>query len=370
MRHSIRPTILIGCASAALSAVTGCAGLKLQLVEASVRRPSNVAVYFTVDTRSGEPVPNLTPEDFHIYEDGQPVSVLESKQTILQPEVAAIHYTLLLVDMSGSVVGSGDMPTLIQAASSFAERVGPYQKVAIYAFDGSPHITPVVGFNGNVRSGVHALSTWRPRDPSTNLNGAVIEGVKVLNHQIENAPVPLRFGTLVVFTDGTDRAHRASPDDVTKSLDTAGFETYVIGVGQEVDRGQLSKIGRSGTYASQNRADIQRGFDEVAERIEASSRRYYLLSYCSPSRAGDHVVEIEAVARSASGRLSHPFNANGFGPNCDPNQKPAFDVHHPRVTPPNAVAPAPVSEGPRAGGHVASASGESHAAPGGWQPQR
>src|SRR4030095_961713 len=107
-----------------------------------------------------------------------------------------------------------------------------------------PHLTSVVGFGGNVRSGVNALSTRRPRDPSTNLNGAVIEGVRLLTQQIERAPVPLRFGTLVVFTDGTDRAHRASPDDVNKALDSAGFETYVIGVGQEVDSKQLQSIGR------------------------------------------------------------------------------------------------------------------------------
>src|SRR3954470_76243 len=202
MRHSSSLPSSIGLAVAGLSAaVSGCAGLKLQLVDASVRRPSNVAVYFTVDTKGGEPVADLTPQDFRIYEDAQPVSILESKQTILQPEVAAIHYTLLLIDMSGSVVDSGDMPALIQAAASFGERVGPYQKVAVSTFDGSPHITLVVGFGGNVRAGVNALANRRPRDPSTNLNGAVIEGVKVLTQQMDHAPVPLRFGTLVVFTD-------------------------------------------------------------------------------------------------------------------------------------------------------------------------
>jgi len=361
------PSAFIGFCTALLSALSGlgCAGLKLQLVDASVRKPSNVAVYFTVDTRGGEPVADLAPDQFHIYEDGQPVSVLESRQTILQPEVAAIHYTLLLVDMSGSVVDSGDMPALIQAASSFAERVGPYQKVAIYTFDGSPHLTPLVGFGGNIRGGIHVLATRRPRDPSTNLNGAVIEGVHVLHRQMESAPVPLRFGTLVVFTDGTDRAHRASPDDVSRALDSAGFETYVIGVGQEVDRGQLSRIGRSGTFASRNRSDIQRGFDEVGARIEASSKRYYLLSYCSPSRAGQHQVEIEAVAHGRSGRLSHPFDANGFGPTCDPNQKPAFDVRHPRSIPPDAVAP-PVAEKRPASSPPPSSSGNAS----GWQPKR
>ena len=309
---------------------TGC-GLRLQMVDASVRKPSNVAVYFTVDKTSGQPVANLSPADFHILEDGKPVSTLESRQTILQEEVAAVHDTLLLVDMSGSVVGSGQMPALMAAAASFAERVGPYQKVALYTFDGSPHINPVVPFGGNVRAGVSALGRYRPRDPSTNLNGAIVESVKALARQLESAPQPLRFGTLVVFTDGTDRAHRVSGEEVRKLLDAAAFDVFAIGVGAEVDARELGAIGRSGTFASQNRDDIAKGFDEMGRRIEDASRRFYLLSYCSPSRAGEHDVEIEAVAGARRGRLKHHFNAAGFGPNCDPNQKPAFDVRHPRV---------------------------------------
>src|SRR5438132_5375820 len=124
----------------------GCTSLRLQLVDKSVQRPSNIAVYFTADTSRGEPVPDLKPTDFRIYEDGEPVSQYESKQTILQPEVAAVHYTLLLVDMSGSVVSSPDVPKLVAAASAFAERVAPYQKMAVFAFDGSPQLTPMVGF--------------------------------------------------------------------------------------------------------------------------------------------------------------------------------------------------------------------------------
>src|SRR5580765_8799712 len=146
MRKQAGIGLFIGFCGAFLIVPAGCAGLKLQMVDHSVHRPSNVAVYFSVETRNGQPVANLTPQDFHIYEDRQPVSILESKQTILNPEVAAIHYTLLLVDLSGSVVDSGDMPALIQAASTFGDRVGPYQKVAVYTFDGSPNLTAVVPF--------------------------------------------------------------------------------------------------------------------------------------------------------------------------------------------------------------------------------
>lgn len=330
MGRAVPAWVLVGAGAAAL--LSGCASLKVGFVDGSVRKPSNVAVYFTVDTNRGEPVPDLTPENFRIYEDHQPVSQSESQLTILQPEVAAVHYTLLLVDMSGSVVRSPDVPALVNAASSFAERVGPYQKLAVYAFDGSPHLVPMAGFGAsNVSGGIGALGTYRPHDPSTNLNGAVIEALRVLDRQMDAATVPLRFGTLVVFTDGTDRAHRVSDDQVRKTLEDTEVEVYAIAVGDEVDEGSIRRIGRSGTFTSKRREDIARGFDDIAARIEGYSKRYYLLGYCSPSRAGEHDVEIEASKGGASGRLSYHFDATGFGPNCDPRSKPAFNVHRPRI---------------------------------------
>src|SRR6185436_14255536 len=113
----MRPLI---CLSLALA---GCAGLRPRLQDASVQKPSNVAVYFTVDTWKGEPVPGLTADQFHIYEDDKLVSPFESKQTILNPEVAAMHYTLLLVDMSGSVAKSGQLPALQEAVNAFTSKV-------------------------------------------------------------------------------------------------------------------------------------------------------------------------------------------------------------------------------------------------------
>ena len=48
--------LIIGLGGAFLIAPSGCAGLKLQMVDHSVHKPSNVAVYFTVETRGGQPV--------------------------------------------------------------------------------------------------------------------------------------------------------------------------------------------------------------------------------------------------------------------------------------------------------------------------
>jgi hypothetical protein len=319
---------------AALVLFAGCASLKLQMVDRSVQRPSNIAVYFTADTSRGDPVADLAPTDFHIYEDGEPVSVFESRQTILQPEVAAAHYTLLLVDMSGSVAASPDLDKVVSGAASFAQQVGRYQKLGIFAFDGSPHVTPISPFgSGNPQGTLRGFASFQSKDPSTNLNGAVVEAIKILERQMSQSTVPLRFGTLVVFTDGTDHASRVSKETLHAALDELDIEVYAIAVGSEVNDGEIRAIGRNGTFTSKNPEDVRRGFDEIGQRIEAYSKRYHLFSYCTPARAGHHNVEIEAVKGTMRGRLSYDFKADGFGPNCDPNQKPAFSVRHPRTQP-------------------------------------
>jgi hypothetical protein len=309
--------------------VSGCAALHPELVVMSVKKPSNVAVYFTVDTRSGDPVPGLKAEQFRIYEDGKLISPFESKQTILNPDVAVMHYTLLLVDMSGSVTRSGALPALQAAVEKFNERVSKFHQTAIYAFDGRPNIFPIRGFGSGEAP---SMGHFDAKDPSTNLYGAVVEAIKVLDKQLERSPVPVHFGSLVIFTDGTDHAHRISRDQVMSALDQANFDVYVIGVGAEIDEGELNAIGKSGTALSRDPTKVAESFDKMAERIEGYSKRFYLLSYCSPARAGEHELRIQPVtAEGKSGELEVRFNAAGFGPNCDPNRKPEFDVHRPRM---------------------------------------
>ena len=321
-----------------LALLVGCGGgrqLKMTMLDASVQRPSNVAVYFTVDTHEGEPVAGLTAEQFKIYEDGQPVSVLESKQTILNPEVAAAHHTLLLVDMSGSVTESGDLPVIVESAEQFTLKVQQYQKVAVYAFDGSPQIHPISGFSGSsgATAGVDRLDGFKARDPSTNLNGAIVEALRVLERQMQSASAstPLTFGTLVVFTDGTDRAGRVTREKLYEAIGKTNVDVMVIGVGAEIDNSELRGIGRDGAILNKDRTQIGAAFQQMAARVEAFSKRYYLLGYCSPARAGMHVVRVETTAGGASGSVEYEFDARGFGPNCDPTRPPSFNTRRPRA---------------------------------------
>jgi hypothetical protein len=233
----------------------------------------------------------------------------------------------------------------VQAVGAFSDRVAKQQKVAIYAFDGSPDLYPIVPFTdqpGSTRAGVQQLATFKPKDPSTNLNGAVVKALDELDASLGKASQPLKFGTLVIFTDGTDRANRVPESTMKQHVHEKPFDVFAIGLGAEIKGPQLQEIGKSGTAMASDKNAIVKAFDDVGARVEAKTRSYYLLSYCSPSRAGKHEVRIEALfvqpqsQNEDRGSMTSDFDATGFGPGCDPNTPPTFDV-----TKGDALAPPP-----------------------------
>jgi VWA domain-containing protein len=315
----------------------GCAGrIQMTLVNSEQRKPNNVWVFFTAQ-KGEDPIGGLAAERFRIYEDDALVSPFESRQVIQNPEVAAVMYTLLLLDVSGSITESGQIEPLVDAAEMFIERVGKTQKVAVYAFDGADKIHPIVPFTEAeqaLKGGLEGLRSYKPRDPSTNLNGAVVQGLARLKLDLSRDRRPLKFGTLVVFSDGADRAARVSRDSMRAAIDDpadARLELFAIGIGDEseLEQAHLSEIGRDGTEQGADRSKVKPAFDRIAAKIESHSKRFYLLSYCTPARDGEHVVRIElADEKLGKGALEYRFQAAGFGPPpaCDPERLPAFSL--------------------------------------------
>jgi hypothetical protein len=329
-----------------LGASSGCAAnLEVTRINSDQQKPNNVWVFFTVE-KDDEPVAGLTADDFEIYEDNSLVSKYESQQVIQNPEVAAVMYTMLLLDMSGSVTESGQADLLVDAATIFSERVGKTQKVGVYAFDGEEKlhsVTPFTETQGSVEGGLDGLRGYKAKDPSTNLHGAVGLALDELEEALQKDKRPLKFGTLVVFTDGTDRAGRVTKEEMVESLNSeehARYEIYAIGVGAELEEKQLEDLGRDGTEMASDPGKVREAFERVAAKIEAHAKRFYLLSYCTPARKGQHIVRIEAHTRNekgkknGSGSLEYEFSAEKFGPppQCDPNREPKFSLE--RVDPP------------------------------------
>jgi hypothetical protein len=326
---------LVVLSTAALVLQSGCAELQLTPIKLTQQRPSNVALYFQVRTGSGDPAGSIAADQFRIYEDRQLVSADESKQTILPPDLVAAHYTLLLVDVSGAATDDAMGEAIGQAAGAFAARVDKIEKLGVYAFDGSPDLYPIVSFvdpPDGAEAKARSLASFKPKDPSSNLNGAVVSALGELDDALGKASQPLRLGTLVVFAAGADRAGRVSTDAMIQRLRDKPFDVFAIGLGPKITDGQLRQIGKNGTAMAADKNAIAKAFDDMGGKVEGASRSYYLLSYCSPSRAGKHEVRVEATVTNPktkgeqTGSLRGDFDATGFGPGCDPKTPPTFDV--------------------------------------------
>lgn len=306
---------------------SGCDGgaeapcVDLELLKGWAAPPGNVTVYFTVDTCAGEPVPGLVPDDFDISEDGLTVPPAQGNQTILNASIGFRVRTVLVLGLSGSVLES--RPELLAAARTFVERtVADDREVAVYVFDGAPTMQRIVDFTADatvLRDGIDSLSTWEPRDLSTDLHGAILEGLGVLDAA---APIPIsldavRAGGMVLFTDGTDRAARHTQEEAQAAVDSTRHFVMTIGLGGAIDRAGLERFGKDGSEFAAGAEALGTAFERTADRVRRMSGRYYVLGYCSPSRSGAHTMELRVEGRR--GELRFRFDAAGFGGLCDPN---------------------------------------------------
>ncbi|MEY4579194.1 MAG: hypothetical protein RL701_3897, partial [Pseudomonadota bacterium] len=228
------------CLLACLCSAACASNLKLTRIASAARAPGNVAVFFSVDTADGEPVTDLAVSDLRISEDGEPLSLARTQQTLLDDDRAAAHATVLIVDMSTSARGSDLQHAITLAVSAFVNRVKTQQRVAVYAFDGGRFVYEILPFAGpaseaDVTAALNGrLRAFETHDPATNLNGALLLGLSHLDDGLRVAHAPRRFGNLVVFTDGTDRANRVPYQQVIDAVEASPYRVYTLGLGREV----------------------------------------------------------------------------------------------------------------------------------------
>ncbi len=314
-------------------------------------RPGKVSAFFSVDTCGGQPVSGLTGDNFEILEDGNAVSPYESRRTV-QPKGQRYQMdSLLLLDFSGSILRSNSWPVVRGAATKYIEtvlaRATDGQRVAIYTFDGRVVPQQVVGFTGEKTALLDGLKSLEDRqcesnaqcagnpeaktcaayrcvDDSTNLNGALIQAIDLLQAQSSaQKDVAFKDASLIVFTDGTDQAARESSVSVLARVRASPVHIFTVGLGTEVDRGALESYGKDGYYPANAPAELALAFSRIAEKVAGLANRFYLLEYCSPKRNGRH--ELKLIARwtaagetaAAVGSMTREFDATGFESGCD-----------------------------------------------------
>jgi len=304
----------------------------VELIEAESEPPSKIRLFFKVDLGEENQFTTLEPSAFEIYEDGSQISRLESQADIQREPGDFLYSSVLMLDLSGSVLNNADLPRLKEAATTFIERTMPVEseelygtrEMSVYWFDGEQSIHPLVDFTSerdSLIAGIESINEDISSDVSTNLNGAVIQGISVINDRLRDVREDSSgstAGSMVLFTDGTDQAGYVSTEQALDSVRNAGSgrSLFTIGLGGEIDQEILESFGKDGFELAQDSLDLNDSFLAVAKRLEAESNSYYVLEYCSPKRSGQHSLELRATYEDKFGNFETQFSAEGFSGGC------------------------------------------------------
>lgn len=266
--------------------------------------------------------------------DARRVSTYESRLRLLPDPQNYSFINFLLIDFSGSV--RPNAPAIRDAAEKYvrtlaASKRGVFRFI-VGAFSGADRVylatDTVAESEADIAAIVEAIARAtdceNPSgymesvcvDQSTNLHGAVEQS---LNHLREQLPERgLSGAAFVAFTDGTDRAGRATSSagamktaiEAAKAPDVA---LYAVALGAEVDNSVLSDIGTDGVYRAENAAQLADRFGDVAKAVRAEAESYYSLEFCYSERDFEVASELEIGRGFALGYLNYQFWAGDGG---------------------------------------------------------
>jgi hypothetical protein len=311
---------------------SGGNGIEMELIETNTELPAKIRLFFRVDLGENELFTTLSQSDFEIYEDNSLISTLESQAQIQNESGDYLYSSVLLLDLSASVLQSTELPRVKDAAVSFVENVMPdtdeegygSREMAVFWFDGEADIHVLEPFNTNrddIISAIYGVDENISIDASTNLNGAVIQGLTVLEARLSEMTLDPNLstaGSMVIFTDGTDQAGREPASAALSAIRSLNsqYSVFTIGLGDEIDETMLRNFGPDGFELAPNSFGLNAAFLEVAKRVESAAGSFYVLEYCSPKRSGEHTIKLRALFENRVGTFSTKFRADGFTGGC------------------------------------------------------
>ena len=262
-------------------------------------------VVFNVTVLDGNrrPVPGLTVESFHIYEDGR-----EQRIRIFQPEDTPATVGLV-IDNSGSM--SNKRRDVVTTALEFIGASQHDDEMFIVDFNRKPWLglPDSMPFTNNVSELRAALLQTRT------------EGTTALYDALELSLNHLKEGTrqrkaLVLLSDGGDNASVARLDDVLRMAQQSSATIYCIGIYDPFAKDKnpsvlrkIAKVTGGESYFPTTSSDLH----EVWPRIAGTIRGQYTIGYVStnPVRDGSY-RSVKITASNKRGKALEVRSRPGY----------------------------------------------------------
>jgi Ca-activated chloride channel family protein len=251
-----------------------------------IRINSNlVAVPVSVTDAGGNPVRNLTVEDFQVEEEGSP----QQLQPLGEPGKTPLELALLF-DVSRSVRNRFDFER--ETANRFLKSViKPGDAVSVFSIGMAPKLS--VQRTNNVESAIAATASIQPTEEAT----AFFDTVVKASHYLNDSSNPGVRRVMVVISDGEDTISERYKlvGDVARELQRSDALLYAINPsGPSIKLNKISTKGHDGMIRLANETgglaflpdrieDLTKVFSQIAAELQAQ----YLIGYYSSNETND-----------------------------------------------------------------------------------
>ena len=261
-----------------------------------------VDVYVTVTDRDGRLVPDLTREDFAVFDDGEP-QVIELFDNSVRPITVVV-----MLDTSISTTNVLDL--IMAGAEQFLIRMLPDDRARVGAFNDKIEIVPA-GFTGD-RDRLIAELDGLDFGNDTRLHDAVAASLDALRGSAGRKVV-------LVLTDGQDSASDVGWRDVRARAAAEEVMIYAIGLEVEYFDGVRNRRTRPDRSLRALAEETGGGYFELREtdelgatftRVSQELHSQYVLGFSPAARDGRmHDVDVRVGRRGMSARARRSYLA-------------------------------------------------------------
>ena len=287
-----------------LVAVALCGLVRAQTFRSTV---DQVAVPVTIQSERNEPVVDLRPDDFRVFDDGRPVPIVAFGR------IRQSVHVLLLLDTSTSMMQS--LSEVRTAANAVIARLAPDDSVQVGTFSSSLRLSPPLSADDS------QLAARLPLVPGANMTilyDALVEGCGAFTGEMDRRAI-------FVVSDGTDTSSSASARSVIERAAETSVAIYAVGVSSRyTERGKpivrapdstLRQIAEDtgGRYVY---AGAGRDFSVLFASMIEELHQQYLLGF-TPAHADGRLHELLVTIRRpnvtirARKRYLAPFSHSG-----------------------------------------------------------
>ena len=238
-----------------------------------------VTIYVSVTNAAGEPVA-VDPSQIEISENGKPMSTKDAGG----PGQIGPLTTLLVMDVSGSMMQGGKLIGAKKAAMAYVEQMRPGDQAGLVTFNSEVrYVQPLSSDHKKLTAAIEKLNAY----DDTAMFDALAKGTQILKDVSGRKAI-------IVLTDGLDNISKNTPAQVIEGIGPIGLSISTIGLGDPKKTGVNSGLDEAGlrTFSEQaggiysyanDPATLQSLYQLYARALQSE----YRLVYTSPATLRD-----------------------------------------------------------------------------------